>query len=176
MSYPSKLILALAFSLFGTTLLAQPQQVDPQQQQLYMQMMQASQQIQQLQQQAFDQSDELSAQRDDLIAMIDDRMIEIDPAAEGLISKRDELIETLQAVEAGDQSQAVQDASAEYQTTMQELQQLQQQALQDSAIQTKQAEVQQSAMQVMEEIDPNVETIIARFNDARMQLMQMQQQ
>lgn len=174
MSNLSKLILAVAFSLIGTGALAQ-QQPTAEQQQLYMQMLQTSQQLQALQQQAFETSDALAAQRDELLATIDTEMIEIDAASEALIAKRDELIETLQAAPPGAPSQALQAAGAEYQSTMQQLQAVQEQALQNVDIQTMQAELQEAVIVVMEEIDPEVDALIARFEELRDQMMLLQQ-
>lgn len=174
MSNLSKLILAVAFSIIGTGALAQ-QQPTAEQQQLYMQMLQTSQQLQALQQQAFDTSDALAAQRDDLLAMIDTEMIEIEAASEALIAKRDELIETLQAAPPGAPSQELQAAGAEYQSTMQQLQAVQEQALQNADIQTLQAELQEAVVVVMAEIDPQADALIARFEELRDQMMQLQQ-
>ena len=128
-----------------------------------------------MQQQAFAQSQELAAQRDELIQMIDDRMVEIEPAVEALIEQRDELIATLQSATPDTPGEVMQQASGAYQNTLQELQTYQQQALGDSAIQSMQSQLQQAALEVMQEIDPEIDAIIERFNEARTELMQMQQ-
>jgi len=175
MSTPVKiftLIIGLTISSLG---LAQGQQGATLQQQLYMEMMQANQQIQQLQQQAFNQNIDLAEQRDELIAMIDDRMVELDPAAEALIEERDELVAQLQAATPGEQNDAIQQAGAAYQSVVQELQAVQQQAMQNPAIQQMQAEVQEAAIATMQEINPEVDAMISRFNEIRTELMQMQQ-
>ncbi len=74
------------------------------------------------------------------------------------------------------QNDAVQQATQAYQSVVQELQAVQQQAMQDPAIQQLQTEVQQAAIATMQEINPEVDAMIARFNEIRTELMQMQQQ
>lgn len=108
--------------------------------------------------------------------MIDERMVELDPAAEALIEERDELVAQLQAAGPGQQSEVIQQATQAYQSVVQELQAVQQQALQNPAIQQMQAQVQQAAMATMQEINPEVDAMINRFNELRNELMQMQQQ
>lgn len=69
-----------------------------------------------------------------------------------------------------------QEIIAEYQGLMQELQPLQQQVMQSPDIQNLQIELQDAALVVMEELDPEVNNIIERFNSLRMQMIEMQQQ
>lgn len=176
MSFLSKsaalVIISLSLPSLGFT---QPQ-ASPEQQQLYMEMVQASQELQQLQQRAISENESLMAQRDDLVEMIEVRMTEIDSSAEVLMARRDELAEQLQGVAPAEQTEAQQNLNAELQSTMQQLQSFQQQAMQDGQIQQLQVEFQEATMAAMEEIDPAVNALISRFNDIRNELIQMQQQ
>lgn len=178
MSKSVKLFSALILSLgvYSTAQTqAQAQQPSPEQQQLYMEMVQTSQQIQQLQQQAFAQDAELAEQRDEFIAMVDAKMLNIDPAAEELMDRRDELADELQSAGPGGQGDAVQSARAELQVTMQELAPMQQEAMQDPEVQQMQNNIAQAAMVTMQEIDPDIGNLIARFNEIRNELVQLQQ-
>lgn len=48
--------------------------------------------------------------------------------------------------------------------------------MQDSEIQELQVEFQEATMEAMEEINPELDQLIARFNDVRNELIEMQQQ
>lgn len=171
-------ILMLCVSIsFAQGQLQQTPQQQPQNeaQQLYMEYNQLNQQLQQLQQQAM-ADEQIAQQGEALDEKITDAMVEKNPKIQETLDKRDELINNYQAAQQSGDQEKIQQLNQEFQAVSQKIQTEQQQVMSNPELKSDVEAFQETVMNKMEEINPEVPQLMNRMQEIRAQLSAMEQQ
>lgn len=165
------LILFVTVSVFAQS----QQQPQSEGQQLYQEYIQINQQVQQIQQQAMADED-IQNMTQEFSDKLEAAIVEENPELQSAVDKKNELIDQFEkAQQAGDQEQ-LQQISQDYEAVNQELQPAQQQIMQQEEFRTEAQEIETAVMAKMEEINPETPQLLAKMNELRTKLQQMQGQ